>query len=98
MYIRDKRIVEVLTYTNERDSYGQKRQSVPTSREVEMDIKIFSQVNVSDVRYVDVDVIGLTYDKSITDANQIKFDDRVYDVKYVIPSSRLNQILMKRVK
>lgn len=63
-----------------------------------MDIKIFSQVNVSDVRYVDVDVIGLTYDKSITDANQIKFDDRVYDVKYVIPSSRLNQILMKRVK
>lgn len=98
MYIRDKRIVEVLTYTNERDSYGQKRQSVPTPREVEMDIKIFSQVNVSDVRYVDVDVIGLTYDKSITDANQIKFDDRVYDVKYVIPSSRLNQILMKRVK
>ena len=98
MYIRDKRIVEVLTYTNERDSYGQKRQSKPTPREVEMDIKIFSQVNVSDVRYVDVDVIGLTYDKSITDANQIKFDDRVYDVKYVIPSSRLNQILMKRVK
>lgn len=98
MYIRDKRIVEVLTYTNERDSYGQKRQSEPTPREVEMDIKIFSQVNVSDVRYVDVDVIGLTYDNSITDANQIKFDGRVYDVKYVIPSSRLNQILMKRVK
>ena len=48
MYIRDKRIVEVLTYTNERDSYGQKRQSEPASREVEMDIKIFSQVNVSD--------------------------------------------------
>lgn len=97
MYIRDKQMVEVLTYSNERDSYGQKRQGEPTSRFVEMDVKIFSQINVSDVRYVDVDLIGLTYDNSLTDANQIKLDDKIYDIKYIIPSSRLNQILMKRV-
>lgn len=89
--------VEVLSYQNTVDEYGQKRQGTPTGRLVEMVCKIYSQTNVTDPRYVDVDVIGLTYDKEITDENVIIINGDRYNVKYIIPSSRLYQILMKRI-
>ena len=59
--------------------------------------KIYSQTNVTDPRYVDVDLIGLTKDKDITDENVIVVGDEKFNVKYIIPSSRLYQILMKRI-
>jgi hypothetical protein len=62
-----------------------------------MVVKIFSQSHVPDVRYNDVSTIGLTYETSITDANQIVIDGDNYNVLYVIPSGKLYQILMKKV-
>ena len=59
--------------------------------------KIYSQTNVTDPRYVDVDLIGLTKDKDITDDNVIIVGDEKFNIKYIIPSSRLYQILMKRI-
>ena len=59
--------------------------------------KIYSQTNVTDPRYVDVDLIGLTKDKDITDENVIVVGDEKFNVKYIIPSSRLYQILMTRI-
>ncbi len=96
MINREWQTVHVLTYSDEVDDYGQKRQGEFTSRDVEMVCKIYSQTNVTDPRYIDVDVIGLTYDKNITDKNVIIIGDDRFNVKYVIPSSRLIQILMTK--
>lgn len=91
------RPVSVITFSNGTDAYGQKRKGKSTSRTVDMVVKAYTQTKVDDVRYVDVTNIGLTYDASITDKNQIVIDGETFNVLYVIPSRRLHQILMKKV-
>lgn len=95
--IYDFQTVSVISFTDGKDSYGQRRKTVDTTREVEMMIRNYQQVNVQDVRYIDVTDIGLTFDSAITDANQISTSSGTYNVLYVIPSRRLNQILLKKV-
>lgn len=65
--------------------------------------KIYSQVNVTDPRYVDIDVIGLINNRIISDKNEVVISENKYGipegtyiVKYVIPTNRLTQVLMKR--
>ena len=98
MINREFQKVQVVSFATGKDAYGIKRKNGETSRTVEMVIKIYQQQNTSDARYVDVTDIGLTYDNEISDKNQIVVGENTYDVLYVIPSNRLNQILMKRVK
>lgn len=98
MINREFQEVQVVSFATGKDAYGIKRKSGDSSRTVQMVVKIYQQQNTSDARYVDVTDIGLTYDKEISDANQIVVGEHTYDVLYVIPSNRLNQILMKRVK
>lgn len=50
----------MLWYPTEKDEYGQTRQSTPTKQTIEMVCKVYSQNNIADPRYIDVDVIGLT--------------------------------------
>lgn len=97
IFNRELKPVSVVSFTTGTDAYGQKRKQGSTSRTVEMFVKVYSQSNVSDVRYCDVTNIGLTYDASITDENQIVIDGATYNVLYVIPSGRMYQILMKKV-
>lgn len=97
IFNRELKPVSVVSFTTGTDAYGQKRKQGSTTRTVEMVVKIYSQSNVSDVRYCDVTNIGLTYDTSITDENQIVIDGATYNVLYVIPSGRMYQILMKKV-
>ena len=94
---RELKPVSVVSFATGTDAYGQKRKQGSTTRTVEMVVKIYAQSNVSDVRYCDVTNIGLTYDTSITDENQIVIDGATYNVLYVIPSGRMYQILMKKV-
>ena len=96
-YIREAKPVSVVSFTTGTDAYGEKRKLGSTTRTVDMVVKIYSQTNVSDVRYCDITNIGLTYDASITDENQIIVNGTTYDVLYVIPSGRLHQVLMKKV-
>lgn len=96
-YIREAKPVSVVSFTTGTDAYGQKRKLGSTTRTVEMFVKVYSQSNVSDIRYNDVTNIGLTKDSLITDENQIVIDGATYNVLYVIPSGRLHQILMKKV-
>lgn len=96
-YIREAKPVSVVSFATGTDAYGQKRQSGSTTRTVEMFVKVYSQSNVSDIRYTEVTNIGLTKDSSITDENQIVIDGATYNVLYVIPSGRLHQVLMKKV-
>lgn len=96
MINREMRAVTVISYADTVDEYGQKRQGTSTERTTDMVVKLYSQSNTSDVRYLDVEVIGLTKDKNITVQNRIKFDSVEYDVLYLIPSGRYTQVLMRK--
>lgn len=95
--IYDFQKVIVVSFTNEKDIYGQKRVGESDRREVDMMIRPHIQMNVSDVRFVDVTDIGLTRDTAITDANQIISSTGTYNVLYTIPSKRLTQVFLKKV-
>lgn len=97
IFNRELKPVSVVSFATGTDAYGQKRKQGSTTRTVKMYVKVYAQSNVSDVRYCDVTNIGLTYDASITDENQIVIDGATYNVLYVIPSGRMYQILMKKV-
>lgn len=67
--------------------------------------KIYSQQNVTDPRYVDIDVIGLTRSHIISDENEVIINENEfniptgkYEIKYVIPTNRLTQVLMKKCR
>ena len=96
MINREWQKVKVVTFSDELDKYGQKRQGESTEREIEMVVKIYTQSNVEDPKYVDVDMIGITKDKDITDANQIEIGDDRYNVKFIIPSGRYCQVFMSK--
>lgn len=97
MINREMRKVSLVSFTSGTDAYGQKRQLGSNSKEIEMMIKPYRQSNIDDVRYVDVTDIGLTYEKSIMDSNQIIDGEKTFQIMYVIPSNRLYQIMMKQV-
>lgn len=78
------------------NAWGQERKNGYTDRTVDMVVKIYSQNYVSDIRYNDVELIGLTYDQDITDSNQIIINNLKYNILHVIPSGRILQVLMKR--
>ena len=90
--------VAVVSYTDYRDEYGQPHKEEEGRRDVDMMIKIAYQTNVQDVRYVDATHIGLTFDRAITDANTIISSSGTYEVLYIIPSRRLTQVFLKKVK
>ena len=96
MVNNEMKFVDVLTYSETIDEYGQYRQDTPEVKQVQMVVKNYSRTNVDDPRYVDVTDIGLTYDKSITTKNQIRINNSLYDILFVIESRRLNQVLMKK--
>jgi len=96
MINRESKIVQVVSYTNTLDEYGQSRKTGHTTRNTEMTCKIYMQNNTTDIRYVDVEMIGITKDTAITDANAIVIDNQLYNVLYVIPSNRYTQVLMKK--
>lgn len=62
-----------------------------------MDIKVYTQTNVSDVRYLDAEFIGLTEDEAITTQDQIMDGQNTYEVMYVVPSRHLTKVLLKKV-
>lgn len=97
MYMRHKSTVQVLSFTPGTDAYGMVRKNGFESRDVVMDFYLYVPTNNDTPEYVDCDAIGLTNDSTITTSNQIIHDNIKYDVKYVIPTPRKNQILMKKV-
>lgn len=99
MINREWQTVSVVSFTAGGDPYGQRRKTQESTRQVQMAIRIYNQQNVEDIRYNEVSDIGLTWDKEISDKNQIiTADGTHYDILYVIPSSRLYQVLMRKVK
>ena len=79
------------------DAYGQLEQGTPTTRTADIAFKIYSQMNVTDPRYVDVEVVGLTKDKSIVPGEVITFAQGDYRVKYVIPTGRWQELMLVKL-
>ena len=96
--IYDFQKVEVVEFEDTVDIYGQRRKSEKSRREVDMMIRNYLRMNVNDVRFVDATDIGLSFDTAITDANQIISSSGTYNVLYVIPSKRLYQYFLQKVK
>lgn len=96
MYNNEKQTVQVLTYTNELDDYGISRTDTPTTRDIEMYVKVYSQTNVENPKYVDIELIGLTEDNDLSTDNQLVVGGHTYNIKFITPSRRLNQVFMVR--
>ena len=96
MINREYKDVNVLTFTDEVDDYGQKRQGTSTVKDIKMVCKLYSNNSTNSPKYNDVEVLGITKDKTITDANQISIDGVVYNVLFIIPSGQYTQVMMKK--
>lgn len=96
MINNEMKSVEVLTY-NEVNSVGQKRMGEPTTKTVDMFIKIYSQSNVADPRYLDVDLIALSKDYEISTSNVIKVENDKYNVKFILKTPRYLVLYLKKV-
>ena len=99
MISREVKEVQLIYFTPGKDEKGKIRQVVDNERTatIEMVIKPYKQTVNSDVRFTDTTDIGLTLFQNITSQNQIQFGDQVYNVLYVIPSNRYNQVFLNRV-
>lgn len=87
--------VKVITFTSGTDDYGQTRQTVSSVTYVDMTLKLYSQTNSSDPRFLNVEYVGLTTDTSITTANQIEVGGSKFNIERTIPSGRYMQVLLK---
>lgn len=96
MINNEMKSVEVLTY-NQVNSVGQKRMGEPTTKTVDMFIKIYSQSNVADPRYLDVDLIALSKDYEISTSNVIKVENDKYNVKFILKTPRYLVLYLKKV-
>lgn len=96
MINREMKSVYLVSFTSGTDKYGQKRNNGETKDVIEMAVKIYSQTNVSDIRYNDIELIGLTK-TAVKDSQQIEIDSVRYQISYIIPSGRYTQVLMKKV-
>ena len=76
------------------DAYGQLKREYSDVK-VNMMIKIMGQHNVEDPRFIDCDAIGITKDLSIIPGNHIIDGPTTYLVKYISPSNRFQQVLLK---
>lgn len=93
MINRELKQVTYRAFDNTKDAYGQLKQSY-TDTDIEMMIKIQTQFNVEDPRFVDIDCVGIS--RELLEAgNKIIDGDKIYLIKYVIPSSRFQQALLK---
>lgn len=96
MINNEMKSVEVLTYS-EVNNVGQKRMGEPTTKTVDMFIKIYSQSNVADPRYLDVDLIALSKDYEISTSNVIKVENDKYNVKFILKTPRYLVLYLKKV-
>lgn len=91
---RQWKVVTKLTYDNSTDDYGQLRQGEPIEEDISVVWTQYSQKNVSNPNYEDIEIEALTI-ANLNAGDQIIKDGIIYDVKFTIPG-RYNQIFLKR--
>ena len=93
---RELQSATIKTYGSNVDRYGQLIPSENT-RTADIAFKVYGQQNVQDPRYVDVEAVGLTKDTSIVPGEVITFAQGDYRVKYVVPTSRWQQLMLVKL-
>lgn len=97
MFNRRKEVVELIRYAAGTDTYGQKKQIVSSTEEIEMTHQIYSQSAENDIRFNDVEVIGLVKaDLEISDLDRVRINGQIYSISHIIPSGRLKQVMLKK--
>lgn len=89
--------VHKLTYSDEKDEYGQKRipnSESPTSEDISVVWIIYSQKNVTNPNFVDVDIEMLTI-ADVDNKNVIEKDGELYNVKFIIPG-KYHQVFLQK--
>lgn len=93
MINNEMRTVTIKHFTETLSDYGEKVLSTDSTT-AEMMVKQYSQTNVQDPRFVDIEYIGLT--KAAISINEVvSIDGTDYMVLYVIPSGRYTQVMLK---
>ena len=94
---RELQSATLKAYGTNVDAYGQLEQGTPTTRTIDVAVKIFSQMNVQDPRYVDVELIGLTKDKDIVPGEVLSLAQGNYRIKYVVPTGRWTELMLVKL-
>lgn len=88
--------VSVVSFATGTDSYGQRRTTVSSTRQVEMMVKDYQHTFPQDIRFAEVEKLGFTKDFTITDQNEIVVDSVQYLVKFVLPTKRYLKLYLVR--
>lgn len=97
MIHRELQSATVKSYGLTVDDYGQLEQKPPVTRTADIMVKISMQQNVQDPRYLDIEMVGLTKDTSIVPGEVISLAQGDYRVKYVVPTSRWQELLLAKL-
>lgn len=95
---QEMRDVTLVSYTNDKDDYGQRRRVIESTKTIQMIPRIYSQAVDNNPQYNDVQMIGLTTEKGITSSNSVIIDGVTYNVKFTVPTWRFDVIYMSKVK
>lgn len=93
---RELQSATIRTYGQGVDDYGQ-RELLEITRTAEVAYKVYSQMNVQDPRYVDVEGVGFTKDISIVPGEVISLAQGDFRVKYVIPTGRWRELMLVKL-
>lgn len=87
----------LLTYAETLDALGQKRKASPSEASIEVTKpKLYNHSQVEDIRFQDVTDTCLSFNKNITEKNEIKIGNTVYLVNFVNNEGRLSQLFLKK--
>lgn len=97
MNTREWQTANLISFSSGIDEYGKPLQEEVYRKEIEMIMTIYTENNVSDIRFIEATHLGLTAENGITEKNHIIIDNIEYKVLYVVPSRRYNQVFLKKV-
>lgn len=88
--------VEIVSFVNSADRYGQKRKEEEERKSGLMYITVYSQTNVADPRFIDAEYVGLT-NLVLDPTQQIIWQGRKFNILNFVPTGRFNRVLLKEV-
>lgn len=92
MIQREWREIDVITYSDGRDEYGQTRRVVVSTRKARAVKKQYDAQNVANPDFLKITTLFLTDDLAITENNAIVMEGIEYFIKYTVPSGKYLQL------
>lgn len=96
MINRQMKKAEILYPSKEVDDFGYSEEYT-TLKNIDIAIMLYNQTNTNDVRFKDVEYIGLSECKDLDDSMIIRQDNKQYKIMLVNITKRLGQYFLKVV-